>query len=146
MSASADRSRNRSKLAGSWRVGRHVRGLWEKIWSDSAPSACARSTAVWMPPEWETCAPSRIVARVYRRRSRRRRLRWRSVSTHSPHPAQVRVRFPPSPTGSLHVGNARTALYNWLFARHHRGALILRIEDTDEARSTPEHVEQAMAA
>jgi glutamyl-tRNA synthetase len=68
------------------------------------------------------------------------------VSTHSPHPAQVRVRFPPSPTGSLHVGNARTALYNWLFARHHRGALILRIEDTDQARSTPEHVEQAMAA
>jgi nondiscriminating glutamyl-tRNA synthetase len=46
-----------------------------------------------------------------------------------------RVRFAPSPTGELHVGNARTALFNWLFARHHRGSMILRIEDTDESRS-----------
>ena len=46
-----------------------------------------------------------------------------------------RVRFAPSPTGELHVGNARTALFNWMFARHHRGSFILRIEDTDEARS-----------
>jgi glutamyl-tRNA synthetase len=59
-------------------------------------------------------------------------------------PPTVRVRFPPSPTGALHLGSARTALYNWLFARHHRGALVLRIEDTDRARSTPEHVEQAL--
>ena len=50
--------------------------------------------------------------------------------------ASVRVRFAPSPTGELHVGNARTALFNWLFARHHGGALILRIEDTDQSRST----------
>ncbi|MGC8724176.1 MAG: glutamate--tRNA ligase [Acidobacteriota bacterium] len=50
----------------------------------------------------------------------------------------VRVRFAPSPTGYLHVGGARTALINWLYARRHGGALILRIEDTDEARSTPE--------
>ncbi len=50
----------------------------------------------------------------------------------------VRVRFAPSPTGFLHVGGARTALYNWLFARHHKGTFILRIEDTDEARSTEE--------
>ncbi len=49
-----------------------------------------------------------------------------------------RVRFAPSPTGFLHVGGARTALYNWLYARHHQGTFLLRIEDTDEARSTDE--------
>lgn len=48
----------------------------------------------------------------------------------------VRVRFSPSPTGHLHVGGARTALFNWLFARRHGGTFILRIEDTDEARNT----------
>jgi nondiscriminating glutamyl-tRNA synthetase len=47
-----------------------------------------------------------------------------------------RVRFAPSPTGELHVGNARTALFNWLFARHHGGVFILRIEDTDQLRTT----------
>ena len=52
----------------------------------------------------------------------------------------VRVRFAPSPTGHLHVGGARTALFNWLYARHHRGAFILRIEDTDRSRSTEEHI------
>ena len=52
--------------------------------------------------------------------------------------AGVRVRFAPSPTGYLHVGGARTALYNWLFARHHGGLFILRIEDTDVERSTEE--------
>jgi glutamyl-tRNA synthetase len=51
-------------------------------------------------------------------------------------PDQVRVRFPPSPTGSLHVGNVRSALFNWVFARHFGGKLVLRIEDTDEARNT----------
>lgn len=50
----------------------------------------------------------------------------------------VRVRFAPSPTGMLHIGGARTALFNWLFARHHGGTFLLRIEDTDRARSTPE--------
>jgi len=50
----------------------------------------------------------------------------------------VRVRFAPSPTGHLHVGNARTALFNWLFARHYGGVFILRIEDTDMERSTLE--------
>lgn len=50
----------------------------------------------------------------------------------------VRVRFAPSPTGSLHIGGARTALFNWLFARHHGGAFVLRIEDTDRERSTEE--------
>jgi glutamyl-tRNA synthetase len=53
----------------------------------------------------------------------------------------VRVRFAPSPTGFLHIGGARTALFNWLFARHHKGAFILRIEDTDEVRSTQESVQ-----
>ena len=48
----------------------------------------------------------------------------------------VRVRFPPSPTGDLHVGNVRSALFNWAFARHNGGAFVLRIEDTDAARST----------
>ena len=46
----------------------------------------------------------------------------------------VRVRFAPSPTGFLHIGGLRTALYNYLFARHHGGACILRIEDTDQTR------------
>jgi nondiscriminating glutamyl-tRNA synthetase len=50
----------------------------------------------------------------------------------------VRVRFAPSPTGHLHVGGARTAIFNWLFAKHHRGAFIIRVEDTDQARSTRE--------
>jgi glutamyl-tRNA synthetase len=53
----------------------------------------------------------------------------------------MRVRFPPSPTGALHVGNARTALYNWLLARGRGGRLVLRIEDTDRERSTPENVQ-----
>ncbi len=48
----------------------------------------------------------------------------------------VRVRFAPSPTGSLHVGGARTALFNWLLARKTNGTFIVRVEDTDEARST----------
>jgi glutamyl/glutaminyl-tRNA synthetase len=51
----------------------------------------------------------------------------------------VRVRFAPSPTGFLHVGNVRTALFNWLLARHHNGTFILRIEDTDADRSRPEY-------
>jgi glutamyl-tRNA synthetase len=53
--------------------------------------------------------------------------------------APVRVRFAPSPTGYLHVGGARTALFNWLFARHSGGRFLLRIEDTDRERSTDEH-------
>ena len=53
----------------------------------------------------------------------------------------VRVRFAPSPTGYLHVGGARTALFNWLYARHHGGKFILRIEDTDQARNTAEAVQ-----
>ncbi|ERM93041.1 MAG: Glutamate--tRNA ligase 1 [Caldanaerobacter subterraneus] len=52
--------------------------------------------------------------------------------------SEVRVRFAPSPTGSLHIGGARTALFNWLFARHHGGKFILRVDDTDLERSTEE--------
>ena len=62
-----------------------------------------------------------------------------SQETSSPKP--IRVRFAPSPTGYLHVGGARTALFNWLFARHTGGTLILRIEDTDFERSSEEMVE-----
>src|ERR1700722_14890464 len=58
----------------------------------------------------------------------------------------MRVRFAPSPTGVLHIGGARTALYNWLLARGHGGTLVLRIEDTDRERSTPENVEQILDA
>src|SRR6516162_5355839 len=56
-------------------------------------------------------------------------------------PQKPRVRFAPSPTGYLHVGGARTALFNWLFARHEGGTLLLRIEDTDVERNRPELVE-----
>ena len=55
--------------------------------------------------------------------------------------AHVRTRFAPSPTGYLHIGGARTALFSWAYARHHKGDFVLRIEDTDVARSTPEAVQ-----
>jgi len=58
--------------------------------------------------------------------------------------SKVRVRFAPSPTGYVHVGNARTALFNWLFARHHGGVYVLRIEDTDVDRSKPEYERQLL--
>ncbi len=58
----------------------------------------------------------------------------------------IRVRFAPSPTGYLHVGGARTALFNWLFARNHGGEFVLRIEDTDRNRSKPEHTETILRA
>ncbi len=58
----------------------------------------------------------------------------------------IRVRFAPSPTGYLHVGGARTALFNWLFARHNNGVFVLRIEDTDRARSTEESIAQIVEA
>ncbi len=56
----------------------------------------------------------------------------------------MRVRFAPSPTGHLHIGGARTALFNWLFARHSQGIFILRIEDTDRTRSTDEYIDSIM--
>jgi glutamyl-tRNA synthetase len=60
--------------------------------------------------------------------------------------AKVRTRIAPSPTGFLHLGTARTALYSWAFARHHGGDFVLRIEDTDVARSTQDSVDQIIAA
>ncbi len=58
----------------------------------------------------------------------------------------VRVRFAPSPTGHVHIGNIRAAIFNWLFARHHGGRFLLRIEDTDRERSTPEAVQTVIDA
>ena len=55
--------------------------------------------------------------------------------------SQVRVRFAPSPTGFLHIGGVRTALFNWLFARQQNGVFILRIEDTDQGRSTDDSIQ-----
>ncbi len=57
----------------------------------------------------------------------------------------VRVRLAPSPTGNLHIGTARTAVFNWLFARHHQGTFVLRVEDTDLERSRPEYTENILA-
>ncbi|HDH34844.1 MAG TPA: glutamate--tRNA ligase, partial [Nitrospirae bacterium] len=54
---------------------------------------------------------------------------------------EIRVRFAPSPTGFLHIGGARTALFNWLYARHNSGKFVLRIEDTDKERSTDEYID-----
>src|SRR5688500_18983936 len=58
-----------------------------------------------------------------------------------PSAMKVRVRFAPSPTGYLHIGGARTALFNWLYARHTGGTFVLRIEDTDAARNSQEAVD-----
>ncbi len=58
----------------------------------------------------------------------------------------IRVRFAPSPTGFLHIGSARTALFNWLFARHHKGEFILRIEDTDRVRSDEKFLKEIMGS
>ena len=59
---------------------------------------------------------------------------------------EIRTRFAPSPTGYLHVGGARTALFNWLYARHHQGKFVLRIEDTDQIRSTEESTQAILDA
>ena len=59
---------------------------------------------------------------------------------------QIVTRFPPSPTGYLHIGNARTAVFNWLYARHKQGKFVLRIEDTDQERSTQEAVDAVFEA
>src|SRR2546428_7298695 len=72
--------------------------------------------------------------------------RLRAVRVGTDVTGAVRVRFAPSPTGHLHVGGARTALFNWLYARHHRGAFVLRIEDTDRSRSTDANVAAILQA
>src|SRR5919198_3613509 len=101
-----------------------MRGLWLKIWIASQARSSPRSTALARPPAVETCAPISTV----------------------PDSKPPRLRFAPSPTGALHIGGARTALYNWLAARGSGGSLVLRIEDTDRERSTPENVEQILEA
>ncbi|RUS88236.1 hypothetical protein EGW08_004002 [Elysia chlorotica] len=67
---------------------------------------------------------------------------YRQSSTSSVHERDVRVRFAPSPTGFLHLGGLRTALYNFLFARANQGTFILRIEDTDQNRAVPGAIEK----
>lgn len=59
---------------------------------------------------------------------------------------KVRTRFAPSPTGNVHIGNMRAAIYNWLYARHHGGEFLLRVEDTDRERSTPEAIQTLLEA
>src|SRR6188472_1411 len=103
-----------------------MRGLWLKIWIASQRRSSARSIARTRPPPVETWAPITIVS--------------------SDPSIPVRVRFAPSPTGALHIGGARTALYNWLYAHGRGGEMVLRIEDTDRERSTPENVEQILDA
>jgi len=61
-------------------------------------------------------------------------------------PTDIRVRMAPAPTGRLHIGTARTTLYNWLFARHHQGTFVLRIEDSDQQRSSQENMENILEA
>lgn len=69
-------------------------------------------------------------------------LKWIRASYHfEENFVTVRVRIAPSPTGNLHIGTARTAVFNWLFAHHHQGQFILRVEDTDQERSRPEYTE-----
>src|SRR5215207_7036996 len=101
-------------------VGRHWRGDWLNTWIAWQPRSTPRSCACTRPPAVDTCAPISI--------------------------ERVRVRFAPSPTGVLHIGGARTALYNWLLARGQGGTFVLRIEDTDRERSTPENVAQILDA
>src|SRR3954454_18855448 len=94
-----------------------MRGDWLKIWIASDSDSTPRSWALTRPPEVDTWAPNSIASQL------------------------MRVRFAPYPTGYLHVGGARTALYNWLLARGQGGEMLLRIEDTDPERSTEENIE-----
>ena len=67
-------------------------------------------------------------------------------STASGSAGEVRVRFAPSPTGHLHIGGLRSAIFNWLFARHNNGKFLLRIEDTDIERSKQEYTDSILAS
>src|SRR5918996_990622 len=106
------RSLKAATSSGFQRVGRHALGDWPQICMAAQPRSTARSCACTSPPAVETWAPM-----------------------------SIRVRFAPSPTGVLHIGGARTALFNWLYARHTGGTFVLRIEDTDAARNTQEAVD-----
>src|SRR5437764_12486765 len=98
------------------------------------------------PPRRRAGAPRRRCRGATPRETRRaaRAGAWRRTITSAISAApMVRVRFAPSPTGYLHIGGARTALFNWLWARKQKGVFILRVEDTDQSRSTQES-EQAI--
>src|SRR6476646_1322822 len=88
-----------------------------------------------MPPALETWAPHSTPESLSATKGSPR---LRSCSVARP----VRTRLAPSPTGLLHVGGVRTALFSWLYARHNGGRFVLRIEDTDETREHPEAIEQ----
>ena len=115
------RGRRRSPPRRSWSAATSA-GSGGRSGSIRSRAASPRSIALASPPAVETCAP---------------------INMTSENP---RLRFAPSPTGALHIGGARTALYNWLAARHEGGELVLRIEDTDRERSTAENVEQILDA
>src|SRR5215216_1071592 len=104
-----------------------------------------RSIAVWIPPVVLTWAPRSTSLRYSRARCQARASvvavagRGRLVALVPD--SSVRVRFAPSPTGFLHIGGVRTALFNWLLARHEGGKFLLRIENTDRNREVEEAVE-----
>src|SRR3954463_14308211 len=112
---------NAATSSSAYTRGFHARGLWLKNWIERQVRSTPRCTAFAGPPAGETCAPMSMESGRPRRMT---------------NCVQMRVRFAPSPTGALHIGGARTALYNWLLARRHGGRFLLRIEDTDQARST----------
>src|SRR5829696_8810475 len=132
-------SRNSATSSGFQRVGLHMRGDWLKTWIASQPRSTPRRWASTRPPAVETCAPISIASFVAPRASCAR-------SDDIVDVVSTRLRFAPSPTGVLHIGGARTALYNWLLARGQGGRFVVRIEDTDRERSTPENVEQILDA
>src|SRR3954465_12675250 len=109
--------------SGLWFVGRHIRGLCVNTCTHSPPIAAMRSIAVSIPPDDDMCAPN-------------------STAAYDREAMSVRVRMAPSPTGLLHIGNVRTALFNWLYARHEGGEFLLRIENTDTSREGEGATEQ----
>src|SRR3954465_14644735 len=126
-------SRNAAASSSVYSRTRRARGFWLKNWIARQPRSSPRATAFAGPPAGETWAPISMGGRTIAASLAETRRCCEDVP--------MRVRFPPSPTGALHIGNARTALYNWLLARGQGGELVLRIEDTDRERSTPENVQ-----
>ena len=89
----------------------------------------------------ETTRPAASLRRSKSRERAWRRFPFTAGVSASSSARSLFTRFAPSPTGFLHIGGARTALFNWLFARHHGGTALLRIEDTDKKRSTQEAID-----
>src|SRR3954469_11343168 len=103
-------ARNSAICSSEYTVGFHARGFWLKIWMDWQPRSSPRCTAFAGPPAGETWAPISMGGGTIAT----------AITLDAPAECEdvsMRVRFPPSPTGALHIGNARTALYNWLLAR-----------------------------